>query len=190
VFTITALFAGVLVIIIAKYMHRPKITMAGYPNSVTFFAYFMDSQPYTQSNSYERSPMSKKKDDMFNNFTSTVSAWLGRPWIFVLALILLIAWAATGPLLGFSDTWQLVINTSTTIVTFLMVFIIQNTQNRDNMAMNIKMDVMMKKLGINEKDLIEAEDDSDKRLEKRVDDIKRRSEKSGHNSSKSKKRKK
>ena len=131
--------------------------------------------------------MSKQRDDIFTKFTSTVSAWLGRPWIFVIALVSLVVWAATGPLLGFSDTWQLVINTSTTIVTFLMVFIIQNTQNRDNMAMNIKMDVMMKKLGINEDDLIEAEDQSDKRLEKRVEKIKERSEKSSSSSRKTRK---
>lgn len=110
--------------------------------------------------------MSKdKKEDIFTRFTSTTSAMLGRPWIFVIALGVLILWAFSGPLLGFSDTWQLIINTSTTIITFLMVFIIQNTQNRDNMALNIKQDAVMKKLGITEKDLVEAEDESDKKLE-------------------------
>jgi low affinity Fe/Cu permease len=83
----------------------------------------------------------------------------------VIALGVLLLWAASGPLLGFSDTWQLIINTSTTIVTFLMVFIIQNTQNRDNLAMNIKLDVIMGKLGVTEKDLMEAEEQSDKKLE-------------------------
>ena len=72
--------------------------------------------------------MTKKQDDVFTQFTSTVSAWLGRPWVFVIALVVLLVWGASGPLLKFSDTWQLVINTGTTIVTFLMVFIIQNTQ--------------------------------------------------------------
>jgi low affinity Fe/Cu permease len=108
----------------------------------------------------------KKQDqDIFTRFTSTVSTILGRPWIFATALVVLIAWACSGPLLGFSDTWQLIINTSTTIITFLMVFIIQNTQNRDNLAMNIKLDTIMKKLHINEDDLIEAEEESDKKLE-------------------------
>lgn len=108
----------------------------------------------------------KKQDqDIFTRFTSTVSTILGRPWIFTTALVVLIAWACSGPLLGFSDTWQLIINTSTTIITFLMVFIIQNTQNRDNLAMNIKLDTIMKKLHINEDDLIEAEEESDKKLE-------------------------
>jgi low affinity Fe/Cu permease len=108
----------------------------------------------------------KKQDqDIFTRFTSTVSTILGRPWIFTTALVVLTAWACSGPLLGFSDTWQLIINTSTTIITFLMVFIIQNTQNRDNLAMNIKLDTIMKKLHINEDVLIEAEEESDKKLE-------------------------
>jgi low affinity Fe/Cu permease len=108
----------------------------------------------------------KKQDqDIFTRFTSTVSTILGRPWIFATALAVLIVWGCSGPLLGFSDTWQLIINTSTTIITFLMVFIIQNTQNRDNLAMNIKLDTIMKKLHINEADLIKAEEESDKKLE-------------------------
>jgi low affinity Fe/Cu permease len=110
--------------------------------------------------------MAKKKADVFTRFTSTTSSMLGRPWIFVAAIGVLIVWGLSGPLLGFSDTWQLIINTSTTIITFLMVFIIQNTQNRDNLAFNIKQDAMMRKLGITEKDLLEAEDQSDKKLEK------------------------
>ena len=113
--------------------------------------------------------MSKKtnRPDFFTRFTSRVSITLGHPWVFVLALAVLIIWGFSGPLLGFSDTWQLIINTSTTIVTFLMVFIIQNTQNRDNLAMNIKMDAMMRKLKITDDDLIEAEEKSDKDLEKK-----------------------
>jgi low affinity Fe/Cu permease len=105
------------------------------------------------------------KSDIFTRFTSTVSTALGRPWVFVAALGTLILWAASGPLLGFTDTWQLIINTSTTIITFLMVFIIQNTQNRDNMAINIKLDVIMHKLGISAQELIKAEEESDKMLE-------------------------
>lgn len=110
--------------------------------------------------------MSKKEPDFFTRFTSHVAAMLGRPWIFVIALAVLVLWGLSGPLLGFSDTWQLIINTSTTIITFLMVFIIQNTQNRDNLALNIKLDALMKKSGITGKDLVEAEDHSDKELEK------------------------
>src|SRR6476469_1572143 len=110
--------------------------------------------------------MSKRDADFFTRFTSSVSTMLGRPWIFVVALAVLVIWGLSGPLLGFSDTWQLIINTSTTIITFLMVFIIQNTQNRDNLAFNIKLDALLKKSGITDKDLVEAEDGSDKKLEK------------------------
>lgn len=110
----------------------------------------------------------KKKQDIFTRFTSAVSTAMGRPWIFSIALLLLILWAISGPILGFSDTWQLIINTSTTIITFLMVFIIQNTQNRDNMAINLKLDTIMEKLGIDDNDLIEAEENSDKKLDKKI----------------------
>lgn len=109
---------------------------------------------------------SVKKPGIFTRFTTSTSHLIGRPWAFVSALLAIVLWAITGPLLGFSDTWQLIINTSTTVITFLIVFIIQNTQNRDNLALNIKQDAIMKKLGITDKDLIEAEDQSDKKLEK------------------------
>jgi len=114
---------------------------------------------------------SNSQTDVFTRFTSAVSTALGRPWVFVLALGVLILWAFSGPLLGFSDTWQLIINTSTTIITFLMVFIIQNTQNRDNLALNIKLDAMMKKLNITGKDLLDAEDKSDKKLESKKEQM-------------------
>lgn len=112
--------------------------------------------------------MSKRKNigTLFNNFTSKTSIILGRAWVFVLALVLLATWAVSGPLFHFSDTWQLIVNTTTTIITFLMVFIIQNTQNRDNMAINIKLDAVMDKLNIDSKELIQAEELSDEHLEK------------------------
>jgi low affinity Fe/Cu permease len=116
----------------------------------------------------------KSKPDVFNKFTSKISMVLGHAWIFVAALTLLALWALCGPLLGFSDTWQLIVNTTTTIITFLMVFIIQNTQNRDNMAFNIKLDAIMKKLDITEDDLLEAEDDSDQDLEKKKKKVQKR----------------
>jgi len=110
--------------------------------------------------------MTKKKNDIFSRFTTYVSTLLGRPWMFALALGATVIWAVSGPIFGFSDTWQLIINTGTTVATFLIVFIIQNTQNRDNMAMNIKLDALMEKHGITKRDLLEAEDESDKSLEK------------------------
>lgn len=75
----------------------------------------------------------------FANFAHITSKWAGKPITFLICVALVIAWAATGPLFHYSDTWQLVINTSTTIVTFLMVFLIQNTQNRDSLAFQIKL---------------------------------------------------
>jgi low affinity Fe/Cu permease len=80
----------------------------------------------------------------FSKFSSSLSTLTGRPVTFVLAAVLVAVWALTGPLFHYSDTWQLVINTSTTIVTFLMVFLIQNTQNRDTAAMQIKLDELIR----------------------------------------------
>lgn len=104
--------------------------------------------------------------DIFTRFSTHVSEWVGRPWMFVVALVLLILWGISGPILGFSDTWQLIVNTSTTIITFLIVFIIQNTQNRDNMAMNVKLDALLKEAKVTDKELLAAEEESDKDLEK------------------------
>jgi low affinity Fe/Cu permease len=84
------------------------------------------------------------KSSIFTRFARWVSAVSGRPLTFATALLIIIMWAATGPLFGFSDTWQLVINTGTTIVTFLMVFLIQNTQNRDTEALQIKLDELIR----------------------------------------------
>lgn len=121
--------------------------------------------------------MSKQNNqDFFTRFTTQASSLLGRAWVFVVAIILLVLWATTGPLLRFSDTWQLIVNTSTTIITFLMVFIIQNTQNRDNLAMQIKLDAIMEKLKIDEQDILEAEDKSDKELEAEQQAIRNRSQ--------------
>jgi low affinity Fe/Cu permease len=82
--------------------------------------------------------------DGYSRFAKSTARLSGRPKVFTLAVLLILVWMATGPLFGFSDTWQLVINTSTTIVTFLMVFLIQNTQNRDTEAMQIKLDELIR----------------------------------------------
>ena len=80
----------------------------------------------------------------FTKFANAVSRMTGRAWTFVICIVLVAAWAATGPIFHYSDTWQLVINTSTTIITFLMVFLIQNTQNRDGAAIQAKLDELIR----------------------------------------------
>lgn len=81
---------------------------------------------------------------LFSRFASALSEWSGRPMTFALALTIILLWAVTGPLFGFSGTWQLVINTLTTIVTFLMVFTLQNSQNRDGKALQAKIDELIR----------------------------------------------
>jgi low affinity Fe/Cu permease len=85
-------------------------------------------------------------DTWFGRFAKHGARWTGRPVAFGIAVSIVLIWAVTGPLFRFSDTWQLVINTGTTIITFLMVFLIQNTQNRDTMALQIKLDELIRVL--------------------------------------------
>jgi low affinity Fe/Cu permease len=80
----------------------------------------------------------------FSTVASATSRWTGRASAFLICCLIVVVWAASGPLFGYSDTWQLVINTGTTIVTFLMVFLIQNTQNRDNAAVQAKLDELIR----------------------------------------------
>jgi low affinity Fe/Cu permease len=81
---------------------------------------------------------------LFRRFAATTSTAAGKPAVFIVAVLLVVAWAASGPFFHFGDTWQLAINTSTTIITFLMVFLIQNTQNRDGAAVQIKLDELIR----------------------------------------------
>ena len=102
----------------------------------------------------------------FSNFAQAASHGAGRPTTFVLALAVVLVWAVTGPLFGWSDTWQLVINTGTTIVTFLMVFLIQNTQNRDTQAMQLKLDELIRVNKDASNKLLDLEDLDDRELER------------------------
>lgn len=84
------------------------------------------------------------KNSLFTRFAKAAAHYSGKPVVFGLALLMIVIWVITGPIFGFSDTWQLIINTSTTIITFLMVFLIQNTQNRDTAAIQTKLDELIR----------------------------------------------
>ncbi|MGH8546308.1 MAG: low affinity iron permease family protein [Gammaproteobacteria bacterium] len=85
-----------------------------------------------------------KPKSWFSRFAKATARYTGKPLTFMIAALIIVVWAISGPIFGFSDTWQLVINTGTTIVTFLMVFLIQNTQNRDSEAMQVKLDELIR----------------------------------------------
>jgi low affinity Fe/Cu permease len=107
----------------------------------------------------------KRKNSWFTHFAKRASFWAGRPAAFLGACAIIVAWAATGPLFRFSDTWQLVINTGTTIVTFLMVFLIQNTQTRDTEALQVKLDELLR-VGTGQNVLMDLEELDEEDLER------------------------
>src|SRR3954464_11776660 len=82
--------------------------------------------------------------ELFRKFSGAASTAVGSAWAFMAALLIIVIWAFTGPMFGYSDTWQLVINTGTTIITFIMVFLIQNTQNRDAKVIHLKLDELLR----------------------------------------------
>jgi low affinity Fe/Cu permease len=108
----------------------------------------------------------EKLRDKFSNFAQTISHATGHPAAFLLALLVVIVWGVTGPLFGYSDTWQLVINTGTTIVTFLMVFLIQNTQNRDTLALQLKLSELVLSQKGAHNSFVDLENLSDAELER------------------------
>ena len=102
----------------------------------------------------------------FSRFAKAVAAAIGSPYAFAMALALIIVWAAFGPMFGFSETWQLVINTGTTIITFLVVFLIQTSQNRDAKAVHLKLDELIHVISEARNRLIDAEDLTEEELDK------------------------
>ena len=115
--------------------------------------------------------------DAFHVFARRSSDILGSPWAFISAIAIIVGWAVTGPMFGFSDTWQLIINTGTTIVTFLMVFLIQNTQNRDAKAVHLKLDELIRAIKGARNRLVDLEklsDDEMKQLEQEFERIHKR----------------
>jgi low affinity Fe/Cu permease len=105
-------------------------------------------------------------NELFRRLAQKSASAVGSPWAFVAALVVIIIWAATGPVFHFSDTWQLVINTGTTIMTFLMVFLIQNTQNRDATATHLKLDELIRSTRGARNQLVDLEHSSEEELEK------------------------
>jgi low affinity Fe/Cu permease len=108
---------------------------------------------------------SRKNKRGFRQFARSSARWTGRPIAFVLAVLFILVWLVTGPIFRFSDTWQLVINTATTIITFLMVFLIQNTQNRDAEAVQLKLDELLRSTPGAHNALLEIEELSEKELD-------------------------
>jgi low affinity Fe/Cu permease len=102
-------------------------------------------------------PATSNEQNMFERFAHHVSEAAGRPMAFILAVVVILGWAVSGPVFHFDQTWQLVINTGTTIVTFLMVFLIQCMQNRDTAALHIKLDELLRVMGEADNKLIEVE---------------------------------
>ena len=102
--------------------------------------------------------------ELFRRLAHHTAIAVGKPWAFLLAVLVIVVWAVTGPFFHYSDSWQLVINTGTTIVTFLMVFLIQNTQNRDAMVVHLKLDELIRAVKEARTELVDMESLSDEEL--------------------------
>jgi low affinity Fe/Cu permease len=120
--------------------------------------------------------------DAFRVFAHRSSAMLGSAWAFSIAVLVILVWLVTGPMFHFSDTWQLIINTATTVITFLMVFLIQNTQNRDAKAMHLKLDELIRAVKGARNQLVDLENLSDedlKKLEEQFQRLRNKAERDG-----------
>jgi low affinity Fe/Cu permease len=117
-----------------------------------------------------------KTDNWFSEFANKTARLTGKPATFCLAVVVVLVWALTGPVFNYSDTWQLVINTGTTIITFLMVFLIQNTQNRDTLALQVKLSELILAMQGAHNEVAKADEASEEELEELKKDIQTRSE--------------
>ncbi|HEU4635651.1 MAG TPA: low affinity iron permease family protein [Edaphobacter sp.] len=134
----------------------------------------------TTPNDPPRSDLPRK--DRFGLFANTCSTYVGSRWAFIFAVGVIVVWAVTGPIYHYSDTWQLIINTGTTIVTFLMVFLIQNTQNRDARAINLKLNELIESIKSARNEMIDIEHLSDAELDvlaHRYEAVRKRAEERG-----------
>jgi|SRR5256886_4817503 len=122
----------------------------------------------------------------FRIFAHQSAIVLGSAWAFVGAVIVILVWVLTGPTFHFSDTWQLIINTATTVVTFLMVFLIQNTQNRDTKAVQLKLDELIRAIRSARNELLDLEDLSDEELKKLEEQFQRLRKKAEHDGTRKK----
>lgn len=118
-------------------------------------------------------------NELFRKFSQVTSEVVGSSWCFIAAVLIIVIWAASGPAFDYSNTWQLVINTGTTIITFLMVFLIQNTQNRDARAMHLKLDELLRAVKGARVSMANLENLPDEELKKLSDEFRQLCEKRG-----------
>ena len=119
-------------------------------------------------------------NDFFRRFARGAATIMGTPWAFLVAVTVIVVWAFTGPLFDYSDSWQLLVNTGTTIVTFLMVFLIQNTQNRDARVTQLKLDELIRAVTEARTQLVAMEEMSDEELERLEGEFHRLHVEAGH----------
>ena len=129
----------------------------------------------------DKSTNGSSSAEWFSRFARAASLFCGKPVVFLAAVAIVIIWAATGPMFHYSDTWQLVINTGTTIITFLMVFLIQNTQNRDSAAIQLKLSELIVAVKGAKNRLANIEDASEEELEELREELKKRAAKGAAN---------
>jgi low affinity Fe/Cu permease len=115
----------------------------------------------------------KPTDGGFHVFATWAANWVGTKWAFLAAFVTIVLWLVSGPYFHYSDTWQLIINTGTTVITFLVVFLIQNTQNRDARAIHLKLDEIIKSIDKAQDEMIDIEHLSDAELQKLSDKYQR-----------------